>query len=411
MRLSVSWLFRPFYNRKELNTTLESPCPPPPPRPLLGHAIRHAPLVPCVMCHVSCDALLLSHRPTLTFCRRLVWRCCRFCLRYYLRCVAFAYYLPAYVFMLFSIDYLLAQVQTHKTSECTRTTHSGANSSGVSQRQQTVALNRVGHRSFDRSIQSGTRRAPCAFCTTCLIGVDRIGYFVQGLMDIVCVVRVDFLVPTGYRHPSRPPPHTPGRSCCRCFPFSKQFIYALGPIAHMQENSKYFSSKPCPRPAVMPRVTIQMPVSKAKSKTSGREANRSPRRSPSHCLMSRVKHAAPQVNNERGNRSWDAAIARHMPASARGVHAPLCAKSVVMLLFGKCSCFPSFHAGVRISAQLEFRAMEVKFRHVTRVISLHCVTPGVQGEPCGDHLAVHPVRHDGCAALQEDGGGGEPLHQ
>ncbi|CAN0473825.1 unnamed protein product, partial [Laminaria digitata] len=39
-----------------------------------------------------------------------------------------------------------------------------------------------------------------------------------------------------------------------------QFIYALGPIAHMQENSKYFSSKPCPRPAVMPRVTIQMPV-------------------------------------------------------------------------------------------------------------------------------------------------------
>lgn len=41
---------------------------------------------------------------------------------------------------------------------------------------------------------------------------------------------------------------------------SKQFIYALGPIAHMQENSKYFSSKPCPRPAVMPRVTIQMPV-------------------------------------------------------------------------------------------------------------------------------------------------------
>ncbi|CAN0058920.1 unnamed protein product, partial [Hapterophycus canaliculatus] len=68
---------------------------------------------------------------------------------YYLRCVAFAYYLPAYVFMLFSIDYLLAQ-----------------------------------------------------------------------------------------------------------------FIYALGPIAHMQENSKYFSSKPCPRPAVMPRVTIQMPVYK-----------------------------------------------------------------------------------------------------------------------------------------------------
>ncbi|CAM9302470.1 unnamed protein product [Pylaiella littoralis] len=41
-----------------------------------------------------------------------------------------------------------------------------------------------------------------------------------------------------------------------------QFIYALGPIAHMQENSKYFSSKPCPRPAVMPRVTIQMPVYK-----------------------------------------------------------------------------------------------------------------------------------------------------
>ncbi|CBJ27221.1 conserved unknown protein [Ectocarpus siliculosus] len=68
---------------------------------------------------------------------------------YYLRCVAFLYYLPAYVFMLFSIDYLLAQ-----------------------------------------------------------------------------------------------------------------FIYALGPIAHMQENSKYFSSKPCPRPAVMPRVTIQMPVYK-----------------------------------------------------------------------------------------------------------------------------------------------------
>lgn len=46
---------------------------------------------------------------------------------------------------------------------------------------------------------------------------------------------------------------------------SKQFIYALGPIAHMQENSKYFSSKPCPRPAVMPRVTIQMPVRKAKN--------------------------------------------------------------------------------------------------------------------------------------------------
>ncbi|CAM9679092.1 unnamed protein product [Scytosiphon promiscuus] len=68
---------------------------------------------------------------------------------YYLRCLAFLYYLPAYVFMLFSIDYLLAQ-----------------------------------------------------------------------------------------------------------------FIYALGPIAHMQENSKYFSSKPCPRPAVMPRVTIQMPVYK-----------------------------------------------------------------------------------------------------------------------------------------------------
>lgn len=33
-------------------------------------------------------------------------------LRYYLRFVAFAYYLPAYVFMLFSIDYLLAQVGT-----------------------------------------------------------------------------------------------------------------------------------------------------------------------------------------------------------------------------------------------------------------------------------------------------------
>ena len=33
--------------------------------------------------------------------------------RYYLRCVAFAYYLPAYVFMLFSIDYLLAQVRKH----------------------------------------------------------------------------------------------------------------------------------------------------------------------------------------------------------------------------------------------------------------------------------------------------------
>lgn len=30
--------------------------------------------------------------------------------RYYLRFVAFMYYLPAYVFMLFSIDYLLAQV-------------------------------------------------------------------------------------------------------------------------------------------------------------------------------------------------------------------------------------------------------------------------------------------------------------
>lgn len=31
--------------------------------------------------------------------------------RYYLRTVAFLYYLPAYVFMLFSIDYLLAQVR------------------------------------------------------------------------------------------------------------------------------------------------------------------------------------------------------------------------------------------------------------------------------------------------------------
>lgn len=45
----------------------------------------------------------------------------------------------------------------------------------------------------------------------------------------------------------------------------EQFIYALGPIAHMQENSKYFSSKPCPRPAVMPRVTIQMPVSQGRA--------------------------------------------------------------------------------------------------------------------------------------------------
>lgn len=56
----------------------------------------------------------------------------------------------------------------------------------------------------------------------------------------------------------------------------EQFIYALGPIAHMQENSKYFSSKPCPRPAVMPRVTIQMPVSK------GRATQTQMRSRPSH---------------------------------------------------------------------------------------------------------------------------------
>lgn len=52
----------------------------------------------------------------------------------------------------------------------------------------------------------------------------------------------------------------PSSECCAAFFAPEQFIYALGPIAHMQDNSKYFSSKPCPRPAVMPRVTIQMPV-------------------------------------------------------------------------------------------------------------------------------------------------------
>lgn len=41
-----------------------------------------------------------------------------FVCRYYLRCVAFAYYLPAYVFMLFSIDYLLAQVRKKQAPPC-----------------------------------------------------------------------------------------------------------------------------------------------------------------------------------------------------------------------------------------------------------------------------------------------------
>ena len=44
-------------------------------------------------------------------------------LRYYLRCVAFAYYLPAYVFMLFSIDYLLAQVRSKTYSMGTHAHH------------------------------------------------------------------------------------------------------------------------------------------------------------------------------------------------------------------------------------------------------------------------------------------------
>ncbi|CAM9426416.1 unnamed protein product [Phaeothamnion confervicola] len=41
-----------------------------------------------------------------------------------------------------------------------------------------------------------------------------------------------------------------------------QIIYSLGPVAHMQQNSKYFSAVPCPRPDVLPKITIQMPVYK-----------------------------------------------------------------------------------------------------------------------------------------------------
>lgn len=80
------------------------------------------------------------------------------------------------------------------------------------------------------------------------------------------------LSPTAWSTPHHAPyvyarPSCPSLVALRAPPPPRtQFIYALGPIAHMQENSKYFSSKPCPRPAVMPRVTIQMPVRKRKPK-------------------------------------------------------------------------------------------------------------------------------------------------
>lgn len=79
-----------FGGAKRIRPTIDPGIIPPPPVPFSPSPGRYS----CPF-HF-CAPRLLAHS---------------FVSRYYLRCVAFAYYLPAYVFMLFSIDYLIAQVR------------------------------------------------------------------------------------------------------------------------------------------------------------------------------------------------------------------------------------------------------------------------------------------------------------